>query len=65
MPRWLRKEKGTVESQDISCSGKPDAVKAACPVWTGGKAVRPYLSVQLTLSVQPKFHRRGKEVRPG
>jgi hypothetical protein len=27
-------------------------VKAACPVWTGGKAVRPYLSVRLSRSVR-------------
>src|SRR5215467_12196473 len=26
--------------------GKPDAVKVACPVWNGGKAERPYLSLQ-------------------
>jgi len=44
--------KGTVELKDISYSGKPDAVKAACPVWTGGKAERPYLSVQLRPGVR-------------
>jgi len=28
-----------------SSTGKPDAVKVACPVWTGGKGVSSYLSV--------------------
>ena len=27
-------------------SGKPDAVKVARPVWNGGKAARPYLSLR-------------------
>jgi len=44
--------KGRVESPDLSCAGKPDAVQAACPVWTGGKAVRPYLAVQVSASVR-------------
>lgn len=26
-------------------SGKPDAMKVARPVWNGGKAARPYLSL--------------------
>ena len=28
-------------------SGKPDAVKVARPVWNGGKAARPYLSLRV------------------
>ena len=28
-------------------SGKPDAVKVARPVWNGGKAARPYLSLRM------------------
>ena len=27
--------------------GKPCAVKVACTVWNGGKAARPYLSLQV------------------
>jgi hypothetical protein len=29
----------------MSSTGTPDAVKVACPVWTGGKSVSFYLSV--------------------
>ena len=29
-----------------SPAGKPDAVKVARPVWSGGKAARPYLSLR-------------------
>ena len=32
-----------------SSAGKPDAVKVARPVWSGGKAARPYLSLQSKL----------------
>ena len=30
-----------------SPAGKPDAVKVARPVWSGGKVEKPYLSLQL------------------
>ena len=30
----------------VAVTGKPDAVKVARPVWRGGKAARPYLSLQ-------------------
>jgi len=33
-------------SQVTSSTGTPDAVKVACPVWTGGKSVSSYLSLQ-------------------
>ena len=57
------KGKGTVESKYISYSGKPDAVKAACPVWTGGKAERPYLSVRLSASVRQLLSRLGHKMK--
>jgi hypothetical protein len=31
--------------KDEGRSGKPDALKGACPVWSGGKAERPNLSL--------------------
>jgi hypothetical protein len=34
-------------------SRKPDAGKLACPVWSGGKAVKPYLSLQGIVAVRP------------
>ena len=45
----LGKPKSTTSNartQEVASStGKPDAVKVACPVWTGGKGVSSYLSV--------------------
>jgi hypothetical protein len=38
-------------------TGKPDAGKLACPVWKGGKAVRPYLSLFTQQSGQPGIWR--------
>jgi len=35
-----KEEEGLVQVPE---SGKPDAVKVARPVWSGGKAARPYL----------------------
>jgi len=32
-------------AQYVGPTGKPGAVKVARPVWSGGKAVRPYLSL--------------------
>ena len=46
MPLWSRKGRKLSSHRTISLSGKPDDAKVSCPVWTGGKAVRPYLSVQ-------------------
>ena len=46
-------------------SGKPDAVKVARPVWNGGKAARPYLSLrkqqheQKGAAGRPQFTGRG------
>ncbi len=34
-------------------TGKPDAEKLACPVWSGGKVERPYLSLLGTLGYSP------------
>ena len=44
-PRIL---KGNEEETSVQVpeSGKPDAVKVARPVWNGGKAARPYLSLR-------------------
>lgn len=33
-------------------SGKPDAMKVARPVWNGGKAARPYLSLREVQSLK-------------
>lgn len=38
--------KGEGRLVQVPESGKPDAVKVARPVWNGGKAVRPYLSLR-------------------
>ena len=32
-------------AQYVGPTGKPGAVKVARPVWSGGKAVKPYLSL--------------------
>ena len=44
-PRILQ-GKGEETSVQVPESGKPDAVKVARPVWNGGKAARPYLSLR-------------------
>jgi hypothetical protein len=47
----LRRAEGPPDTEEtgeyIGRTGKPGAVKVARPVWSGGKAVRPYLSLQL------------------
>ena len=45
----LRIPKGKEEEMPVQVpeSGKPDAGKLACPVWNGGKAARPYLSLRV------------------
>ena len=39
--------KGEERLVQVPESGKPDAVKVARPVWNGGKAARPYLSLRV------------------
>jgi hypothetical protein len=44
----VRRTVGADESalgQYVGPTGKPGAVKVARPVWSGGKAVKPYLSL--------------------
>ncbi len=45
----LRIPQGNEEEELVQVpeSGKPDAVKVARPVWNGGKAARPYLSLRV------------------
>jgi hypothetical protein len=43
-----RKARGGKASRVIKfLSGKPDVGKLTCPVWNGGKAVKPYLSLRV------------------
>jgi hypothetical protein len=41
-----RLQMSTEVKQSDDRTGKPDAVKVARPVWSGGKAEKPYLSLQ-------------------
>src|SRR5436853_7643004 len=46
---WGDDNRHPTTSKYLDPTGKPDAEKLACPVWSGGKAVRPYLSLLGTL----------------
>src|SRR6476659_6112289 len=39
-------------TQYVGPTGKPGAVKVARPVWSGGKAVKPYLSLPFAIRRQ-------------